>query len=59
MKVIKNPTDKAFLIAKPMGKAAWTKRFAAGWERGTQRTVLVSSVRAGDGNWPAVFVRNR
>jgi len=28
-------TDKAFLIAKPMRKAAWTKRFAAGWgERG-------------------------
>jgi len=28
-------TDKAFLIAKPMGKATWTKRFAAGWgERG-------------------------
>jgi hypothetical protein len=24
-------TDKAFLIAKPMRKAAWTKRFAAGW----------------------------
>ena len=23
--------DKAFLIAKPMRKAAWTKRFAAGW----------------------------
>jgi hypothetical protein len=28
-------TDKAFLIAKPMRKADWTKRFAAGWgERG-------------------------
>jgi hypothetical protein len=28
-------TDKAFLIAKPMGKAVWTKCFAAGWgERG-------------------------
>ena len=27
--------DKAFRIAKPMRKAAWTKRFAAGWgERG-------------------------
>ena len=24
-------TDKAFLIAKPMRKASWTKRFAAGW----------------------------
>src|SRR4051794_38912092 len=23
--------DKAFLIAEPMRKAAWTKRFAAGW----------------------------
>jgi hypothetical protein len=27
----KGQTDKAFLIAKPMRKAAWTKRFAAGW----------------------------
>jgi hypothetical protein len=28
-------TDKAFLIAKPMIKADWTKCFAAGWgERG-------------------------
>ena len=24
--------DKAFLIAKPMRKADWTRRFAAGWE---------------------------
>ena len=23
--------DKAFRIAKPMRKASWTKRFAAGW----------------------------
>jgi hypothetical protein len=23
--------DKAFLIAKPMRKADWTRRFAAGW----------------------------
>ncbi|MFY9937977.1 MAG: hypothetical protein WAK33_13950, partial [Silvibacterium sp.] len=28
-------TDKTFLIAKPMRKVAWTRRFAAGWgERG-------------------------
>ena len=24
-------TDKAFLIAKPMRKAGWTRRFIAGW----------------------------
>jgi hypothetical protein len=31
-------TDKAFLIAKPMRKATWTKRFDAGsGERGTAK----------------------
>jgi len=49
-----NRIDKAFRIAKPMRKASWTKRFAAGWGSGGVRLVMVGAVRAIDGNGPAV-----
>jgi len=47
-------TDKAFLIAKPMRKASWTKRFAAGWGSVGMRRAIVEAVRAVGGAGPAV-----
>ena len=46
--------DKAFRIAKPMRKASWTKRFAAGWGERRAANGLLSLVRAVVGTWPPV-----
>ena len=40
-------TDKAFLIAKPMRKASWTKRFAAGSGERGQRVAWCGSLEGG------------
>ena len=39
--------DKAFRIAKPMRKASWTKRFAAGWG---ERRCTNDDVGSGEGD---------
>jgi len=41
--------DKAFRIAKPMRKASWTKRFAAGW--GERRGANGDGGSGEDGWW--------
>src|SRR5271167_2372600 len=41
-------TDKAFLIAKPMRKGSWTKRFAAGWG---ERRHATGDIGSGEGGW--------
>ena len=40
--------DKAFPIAKPMGKASWTKRFAAGWG---ERRHATGDIGSGESGW--------
>jgi len=47
--------DKAFLIAEPMRKAAWTKRLRRGMgERDGTGRAMVATVKAVDGHGLAV-----